>query len=49
MSQQKVQPNLQTFNNVLKVLRRCGALAKSISLQTLSEMKALGIGLFPQY
>uniref|UniRef100_A0A8C5AY32 Small ribosomal subunit protein mS39 n=1 Tax=Gadus morhua TaxID=8049 RepID=A0A8C5AY32_GADMO len=43
MSQQKVQPNLQTFNNVLKVLRRCGALAKSISLQTLSEMKALGI------
>ncbi|XP_059918096.1 small ribosomal subunit protein mS39 [Gadus macrocephalus] len=43
MNQQKVQPNLQTFNNVLKVLRRCGALAKSISLQTLSEMKALGI------
>ena len=49
MSQQKVQPDLQTFNNMLKVLRRCGGLAKGMALQTLSEMKALGIGLSPQY
>ncbi|XP_071384612.1 small ribosomal subunit protein mS39 [Centroberyx affinis] len=43
MSQQKVQPNLLTFNCVLKALRRCGALAKTQALHTLSEMKALGI------
>ncbi|CAL8264336.1 unnamed protein product [Lota lota] len=43
MSQQKVQPGLQTFNSVLKALRRCGTLAKTFSLHTLSEMKALGI------
>ncbi|KAJ3587390.1 hypothetical protein NHX12_010988 [Muraenolepis orangiensis] len=43
MSQQKVQPTQQTFNNALKVLRRCGSMARSISLQTVSEMKALGI------
>uniref|UniRef100_A0A3B4APK4 Uncharacterized protein n=1 Tax=Periophthalmus magnuspinnatus TaxID=409849 RepID=A0A3B4APK4_9GOBI len=44
MKQQKVPPSLQTFNSVLKSLRRCGYLAKSHSLNTLSEMKALGIG-----
>lgn len=44
MNQQKVQPNLLTFNSVLKALRRCGSLAKTQSLQTLNEMKALGIG-----
>ncbi|XP_056143128.1 pentatricopeptide repeat domain-containing protein 3, mitochondrial [Lampris incognitus] len=43
MRQQKVQPNLLTFNSVLKALRRCGASARSQALQTLSEMKALGI------
>ncbi|KAF3693559.1 Pentatricopeptide repeat domain-containing protein 3, mitochondrial Precursor [Channa argus] len=43
MSQQKVQPNLLTFNSVLKALRRCGPLARTQSLQTLNEMKALGI------
>lgn len=43
MSQQKVKPNLLTFNRVLKALRRCG-LAKSQALQTLNEMKAVGIG-----
>uniref|UniRef100_A0A671WR39 Small ribosomal subunit protein mS39 n=1 Tax=Sparus aurata TaxID=8175 RepID=A0A671WR39_SPAAU len=43
MSQQKVQPNLMTFNCVLKALRRCGSLGKSQALQTLSEMKALQI------
>ncbi|XP_042274042.1 pentatricopeptide repeat domain-containing protein 3, mitochondrial [Thunnus maccoyii] len=43
MSQQKVQPNLLTFNSVLKALRRCGSLAKTQTLHTLSEMKALGI------
>ena len=49
MNQQKVRPNLQTFNNMLKVLRRCGGLAKSVALQTFSEMKALGIGPSLQY
>lgn len=44
MSQQKVQPNLMTFNCVLKALRRCGSLGKSQALQTLTEMKALQIG-----
>lgn len=43
MSQQKVQPSLHTFNSVLKALRRCGYLAKTNSLNTLREMKALGI------
>nr|XP_060637306.1 small ribosomal subunit protein mS39 [Anolis sagrei ordinatus] len=43
MAQQKIQPNLLTFNCVLKALRRCGSLARSMALQTLSEMKALNI------
>ncbi|KAM7000739.1 small ribosomal subunit protein mS39 [Tautogolabrus adspersus] len=43
MSQQKVQPNLLTFNSVLKALRRCGSLARAQSIHTLTEMKALGI------
>ncbi|TMS17521.1 Pentatricopeptide repeat domain-containing protein 3, mitochondrial [Larimichthys crocea] len=43
MSQQKVQPNLLTFNSVLKALRRCGALGRQQARQTLNEMKALGI------
>ncbi|XP_038157381.1 pentatricopeptide repeat domain-containing protein 3, mitochondrial [Cyprinodon tularosa] len=43
MSQQKVRPNLLTFNSVLKALRRCGFLAKTLAPQTLNEMKALGI------
>lgn len=44
MSQQKVRPNLLTFNSVLKALRRCGSLARSQALHTLNEMKAVGIG-----
>uniref|UniRef100_A0A7N6AVU1 Small ribosomal subunit protein mS39 n=1 Tax=Anabas testudineus TaxID=64144 RepID=A0A7N6AVU1_ANATE len=44
MSQQKVQPNLLTFNSVLKALRTCGTFPKSQALQTLNEMKAVGIG-----
>ncbi|KAM4621416.1 small ribosomal subunit protein mS39 isoform 1-T2 [Polymixia lowei] len=43
MGEQKIQPNLLTFNSVLKALRRCGSLAKTHALQTLSEMRALGI------
>ncbi|XP_066484243.1 small ribosomal subunit protein mS39 isoform X2 [Tiliqua scincoides] len=43
MAQQKVQPNLLTFNSVLKTLRRCGALGRGVSLQVLSEMNALNI------
>ncbi|XP_071313145.1 small ribosomal subunit protein mS39 isoform X2 [Trachinotus anak] len=43
MNQQKVQPTLMTFNNVLRALRRCGSLARTKALQTLTEMKAVGI------
>ncbi|XP_070692802.1 small ribosomal subunit protein mS39 [Pempheris klunzingeri] len=43
MSQQKVRPNLMTFNSILRALRRCGQSAKGHSLHTLNEMKALGI------
>ncbi|KAK5865224.1 hypothetical protein PBY51_016405 [Eleginops maclovinus] len=43
MNQQKVQPNLSTFNSVLKALRRCGSLAKTQAIHTLNEMKAMGI------
>ncbi|KAM9357148.1 small ribosomal subunit protein mS39 [Symphorus nematophorus] len=43
MSQQKVQPNLLTFNSVLRALKRCGFLAKSQALLLLNEMKAVGI------
>ncbi|KAF5896940.1 pentatricopeptide repeat domain-containing protein 3, mitochondrial [Clarias magur] len=43
MAQQKVRPNLLTFNTVLKVLRRCGSLARGQAFLILNEMKALGI------
>uniref|UniRef100_A0A3P9LGE0 Small ribosomal subunit protein mS39 n=1 Tax=Oryzias latipes TaxID=8090 RepID=A0A3P9LGE0_ORYLA len=43
MSQQKVHPDLLTFNSVLKALRRCGYVAKTKALSTLNEMKAVGI------
>uniref|UniRef100_G3Q4P7 Small ribosomal subunit protein mS39 n=1 Tax=Gasterosteus aculeatus aculeatus TaxID=481459 RepID=G3Q4P7_GASAC len=43
MKEQKVQPNLLTFNSVLKALRRCGFLAKTQALCTLNEMKAVEI------
>nr|XP_046263079.1 pentatricopeptide repeat domain-containing protein 3, mitochondrial [Scatophagus argus] len=43
MNQQNVRPNLLTFNNVLKALKRCGFLAKSHAVHTLKEMKAVGI------
>ncbi|XP_015262432.1 PREDICTED: pentatricopeptide repeat domain-containing protein 3, mitochondrial [Gekko japonicus] len=43
MAQQNVQPNLLTFNSVLKALRQCGSLGRSMALQTLSEMSALRI------
>ncbi|KAM9376195.1 small ribosomal subunit protein mS39 [Pholidichthys leucotaenia] len=43
MTQQKVRPNLLTFNSVLKVLRYYGYFSKTQALQTLNEMKAIGI------
>ncbi|XP_061582407.1 small ribosomal subunit protein mS39 [Cololabis saira] len=43
MTQQKVRPNLLTFNSVLKALRKCGYLAKTHALHALNEMKMLGI------
>lgn len=44
MSVQKVKPNLQTFNTLLKCLRRFHAFGRMPALQTLREMKAIGIG-----
>lgn len=44
MVAQKVKPNLQTFNTILKNLRRFYAFGKLPALQTLREMKAFGIG-----
>ncbi|XP_021573045.1 pentatricopeptide repeat domain-containing protein 3, mitochondrial isoform X2 [Carlito syrichta] len=43
MVAQKVKPNLQTFNTILKCLRRFYVLARLPALQTLREMKAIGI------
>ncbi|XP_073677039.1 small ribosomal subunit protein mS39 [Garra rufa] len=43
MAEQKVKPNLLTFNAVLKALRRCGTLGKSQAFPVISEMKALSI------
>uniref|UniRef100_A0A8C6YQX9 Small ribosomal subunit protein mS39 n=1 Tax=Nothoprocta perdicaria TaxID=30464 RepID=A0A8C6YQX9_NOTPE len=44
MVQQEVQPNVLTFNAVLKTLRRCGGVGRSVSLSVVKEMKALDIG-----
>lgn len=44
MAQQDVQPNLLTFNTLLKVLRRCGGVGRSMSLLVIKEMEALDIG-----
>lgn len=43
MVAQKVKPNLQTFNTILKCLRRFHAFGKLPALETLREMKAIGI------
>ncbi|XP_024599573.1 pentatricopeptide repeat domain-containing protein 3, mitochondrial isoform X1 [Neophocaena asiaeorientalis asiaeorientalis] len=43
MVAQNVKPNLQTFNTILKCLRRFHAIGKLPALQTLREMKAIGI------
>lgn len=43
MKEQKIRPNLMTFNSVLKALRRCGGLARPQALNILNEMKAVGI------
>lgn len=44
MAQQEVQPNLLTFNAVLKTLRRCGGVGRSMSPLVIKEMEALDIG-----
>lgn len=44
MVAQNVKPNLQTFNTILKCLRRFYAFGKLPALQTFREMKAIGIG-----
>ncbi|NXF03288.1 PTCD3 protein, partial [Smithornis capensis] len=43
MAQQEVQPNLLTFNALLKTLRRCGGVGRNMSLLVMKEMEALGI------
>ncbi|XP_017392121.1 pentatricopeptide repeat domain-containing protein 3, mitochondrial isoform X2 [Cebus imitator] len=43
MVAQKVKPNLQTFNTILKCLRRFYGTARVPALQTLREMKTIGI------
>ncbi|KFV62042.1 hypothetical protein N307_11845, partial [Dryobates pubescens] len=43
MVQQGVQPNLLTFNALLKTLRRCGGVGRSMSLLVIKEMEALDI------
>ncbi|NXE07224.1 PTCD3 protein, partial [Lophotis ruficrista] len=43
MAQQEVQPNLLTFNALLKILRRCGGVGRSMSLLVVKEMEALDI------
>ncbi|XP_010117902.1 PREDICTED: pentatricopeptide repeat domain-containing protein 3, mitochondrial [Chlamydotis macqueenii] len=43
MAQQEVQPNLLTFNALLKSLRRCGGVGRSMSLLVIKEMEALDI------
>nr|XP_020034611.1 pentatricopeptide repeat domain-containing protein 3, mitochondrial [Castor canadensis] len=43
MVAQKVKPNLQTFNTILKCLRRFHALGRVPAIHTLREMKAIGI------
>lgn len=44
MVAQKVKPNLQTFNTILKGLRKCYSLGRIPALQILREMKHIGIG-----
>lgn len=44
MAQQGVQPNLLTFNALLKTLRKCGGVGRSMSLLVIKEMEALNIG-----
>ncbi|XP_042837829.1 pentatricopeptide repeat domain-containing protein 3, mitochondrial isoform X1 [Panthera tigris] len=43
MAAQKVKPNLQTFNTILKCLRRFYSFGRLPALQTFREMKAIGI------
>nr|XP_009684570.1 PREDICTED: pentatricopeptide repeat domain-containing protein 3, mitochondrial [Struthio camelus australis] len=43
MVQQEVQPNVLTFNAVLKTLRRCGGVGRSVSVSVIKEMDALDI------
>ncbi|KFP49336.1 hypothetical protein N323_00854, partial [Cathartes aura] len=43
MAQQEVQPNVLTFNALLKTLRRCGGVGRSMSLSVIKEMEALDI------
>uniref|UniRef100_A0A8C2Y7Q6 Small ribosomal subunit protein mS39 n=1 Tax=Coturnix japonica TaxID=93934 RepID=A0A8C2Y7Q6_COTJA len=39
MAQQEVQPNVRTFNAVLKTLRRCGGVGRSMAMPVMKEME----------
>ncbi|XP_019408204.1 PREDICTED: pentatricopeptide repeat domain-containing protein 3, mitochondrial [Crocodylus porosus] len=43
MARQNVQPSVLTFNNILKSLKYCGGLGRSVSSKVLNEMKAINI------
>ena len=45
MQLEKVSPNLHTFNSLLDSLRIMGIIGRKKALQTLSEMKAVGVGM----
>ena len=44
MVQQEVEPNVLTFNAVLKTLKRCGGIGRSVAISVIKEMEALEIG-----
>uniref|UniRef100_A0A8C5RJW1 Small ribosomal subunit protein mS39 n=1 Tax=Laticauda laticaudata TaxID=8630 RepID=A0A8C5RJW1_LATLA len=43
MAEQDIQPNLLTFNSILKALKQCGKVARAKARLILNEMRALNI------
>ncbi|XP_034272041.1 small ribosomal subunit protein mS39 [Pantherophis guttatus] len=43
MAEQDIQPNLLTFNSILKALKQCGKVSRAKARLILNEMKALNI------
>lgn len=44
MAEQDIQPNLLTFNSILKALKQCGKVPRAKARLVLNEMRALNIG-----